>query len=515
MRFQTLSVFVLGLCTYFAGAEEQSPPNSNSTDYAALREEVAALDSTAQLIQTADALAEAGLHSEAIALLKELRPAHSDPPELPSDTRKQWRILSGADYYRLEDVNERELTPSELKELERLKAVPLAAWLRVQREIVPTSKAIDQITPGIYVSQHKGRFEVPVGFVLHRPGLKIETSGKLEKWFRKHSHPDSSLTPFQGQSSDMGGFSIGVRREKPYVPGKRFDFSFPIALDWEHYRINRNGYESYLETGLSPAFTCRFESLPITTRLTGEVRYENFYGDSAADSLDLLYLFSDGNAVLRNPNIRAELGVVWSSYRYTTAVSPRSIDRLEILPSVEYTRFGPIRPRVSGQFVRESERHSSPADFSPSGLELSITPSIELSPTKHLKVEPALHLEHRTNDREESLPWEPRTSLEPEMEVAVSLLHADLSIRAAFRSEDYLGSSDGDGPDKTVYPNETRYDDRDNRSIKLGGDVNFSLLNFITFTIFSEYQYRYYKPFDSPKRESENINISSSIAVAF
>jgi hypothetical protein len=479
--------------------------NADSLVYSSLRAHFAAADSTSQALQTADALAEAGLFTEAAELLREHAPAGASVPTTAlhaPGSQVQWRISTGIDYYHLEDVDTVAMTPEELRDYKRLTETPLSAWLRAKSVIKPAAPLVEEIVPEAYVSERKSRVETTARISSLNGFLRLEPSIKAEKWFRADASGDSPFAPAAAQPSDMGGALLQLTAGNVPNPRTSATWTAPLSVDWEHYRKDRTGYESFLEYRFMPSLEVRAQSLPLYGRFSAQAEYENYYR-AGSDTLDVLRFSGRAEGHARTAEFSALLNGAWMGDRYANASGLEAIDRFEggFRGECKAVKYLTGRFRLRGIHERERYGHvSGAAGFGIDGSELSIEPGVETGIGEHLRIGPELLWEQRWTDVNNGLfLWEARSAWEPGLRIGWSSAIIEASARGAFRAEDI-------GPGFESYT-------ADNRSIRVGGDFSVTPVRSLSISLFADYQYRVYAPYGNRARVSENLAISGNISV--
>jgi hypothetical protein len=481
-----------------------STAQNDSLTYSSLRARVATTDSTSQALCTADALADAGLFGDAIEILQEYAPAavaQDTTASQPLKKTAQWRLSTGLDYYRIEDLDSQTMSPEEIRDYKRLTETPLSAWLRAKRTIKPAVDCIEEITPHVYVSERKGRFETIAKISAFNGIVQCEPLLKVEKWFRADAS-DTSFEPTDGQPSDMGGAALRLTAGNAPRPRTRLEWSVPLSIDWEHYRDDRPGYESLVEYRFLPALQISAESLPLRGRFTAQAECEDYYNSEISDSLDVWRLSGLAEGYATFAKFSALLSGNWMGDRYAhpRALNPEAIDRFEGVFRGEYkaTRF--LTGRIRLRAIHEIERYGALPDSIAAekiGSELTITPAIETSITENLKIGPELLYERRiAGQNKDAFLWEARSAWEPGVRIEWSSRILEAAVRGAFRLEDIKKEFE-------IY-------NADSKSFKGAADVSVNAGRLLTITLFADYQYRVYA---AHARVSENLTVSAAVTV--
>lgn len=486
-------------------AKSGLPQNVDSLVYDSLRTRVAAIDSEHPALQTADALAEAGLYGDASAILREHAPADSKTTASAMHPRQpavRWRVSSGVDYYHLEDHDTVGMTLEERRDYQRLTETPLSVWLRAKSTIQPGVSYVHEISPEVYVSERKSRFSTVARSSLLSGLLHLEPSVKVEKWYRD-SVQDTSFAPFVRQSSDMGGATMRLTAtnadKTPSVP---VVWTAPVSVGWEHYRLNRWGYESFVEYGVSPSLEIRPEGSSVGTRISARGSYEDFYGSNTA-GLDVARLSGLLEGMGRNEKYNALVSAGWMGDWYTdanedTTATLEAVNRFEGSGRFEYTISSMLSGRLRLRGIHEREKHDSKGSRdSRRGSELTVEPGLELTIGDHAAITPSFLWDRRWADMDdENYLWEAYRAWEPGLRLGWSSAIIDASVRAALRDEK--------ADDVNI--------SGDSRSIRAGADANLNLWRRVSVSLFADYQYRVY---EKNARLTENISLSASTTVRF
>ena len=475
---------------------------SDSVAYFRLKEKIPKADSLQIVIETADALAGQGLYAEAMDMLVKLA-TNEGPAKAPEKRNAPWRISIGADYYHLQDVDTIAMTPDQLRDYKRLTQTPLIVYVRAAYEAGRSPGIFEKVTPDIYISSYKGRIEIPGRMQMGAGRFSLEAAIKAEKWFDSIASARESFAPAKKQPSDMGGASIRFSQSAPLVHGAFWSLAAPVALDWEHYRADRPGYESFVDGRVTPVLELRYaESFPLSTRLTGEARYEEYYRKKSDSLSAARFLARMENDVVSRSGLTMNVSAEWQSDRYADRHVPADIDRWEGTLRSEYVICKWLEPRMYLRGVREEERYDkidSTKAYKLPGTDLIARPSIRLRMGGSLAVEPELDFRRRRADLlpgtlSRRLIWEAYDAWEPGFRFECSFPRVDFSGRAGFRSEDvdekfeqFIG---------------------DSRSIKFSGDGSVVVVKGLSINFLADYQYRMYKPYGAKSRKTENFTLS-------
>jgi hypothetical protein len=288
--------------------------------------------------------------------------------------------------------------------------------------------------------------------------------------------------------------------DNPRQDESSFHFNAPVSMDWEHYRGDRPGYESFIEYRLLPSLEIPQGKLPLHLRFSGQAEFEDYYR-KVSDSLDVVRLSGRIEASARGDKRSGTMSVAWMGDRYTNDADPAAIDRLEGAFRGEYSIVGPLSARIRMRGIHETENGSDTngVDYHAAGSELTACPGLETALFgKKLRAGPELLWERRRGGASVARSvWYGRTAIEPGVRAGWSDGSIDASVRAAYRFERF------DERFKTLPTTD------DNRSLRGGVELSASPVPFLSFDLFADYQYRRYS--DSTARVSENITVSGSV----
>lgn len=478
----------------------------DSLTFVGMRHHVRQNDPTNQALLSAEALFEAKLFSDAVALLQQHATAKTAAApavskRLPHATI-QWRTSTGIDYYHLEDLDTVTMTAEELRDYRRLTETPHALWLRAKASIRYEHEVVENIDPEVYLSQSKGRVATTARFILPGGRVRIEPSVKGEKWFKHDASNDTSFSLFNKQPSDMGGAALRFNFENATTANKKIRFSIPVSIDWEHYRDDKPSYESFIEYRLLPALEIRAEKLPFLLRFSGLVEFENYYRP-LSDALDVLRLSCRVEGSKRDKKQSTTISAAWMGDRYTKALSLGATNRYEgtFRGEQEFLNLLITRLKVRGIYEQETYLKGS-MDFSrATGTELTACPGLDfLFFGKQFRAGPDFLWEQRIGGKTiDRSVWQGRSAMEPGLRTGWSGNSIDASMRAAYRSELF----------DTAFKEQLTTED--NRSLRCEAELSVSPRTFLSIDLFADYQYRLYAPYNEDARVSENITISASI----
>ena len=493
--------FILAITRLFAEGN-----GSDSVSYFRLKAKILPSDSLQVVIETADALAGQGLFAEAIDMLIAFAPKKG-PVTAVKKRDNQWRGSTGIDYYHFQDVDTVAMTPDELHDYQRLTKTPLVAYTRASYEVRRSGGRVEKLTPELSVSSYKTRVEVPVRIVIGNGRFSLEPAVKAEKWFDSAASEREPFAPVKKQPSDMGGASLRLDQSSALFQGARWSVTAPVFLDWEHYRSDRPGYESFVEGRISPSLELRYrEKLPLSTRLTAEARYEGYYR-KVSDSLSVVrFLAGMENDFISPAGLTMNLSASWLGDRYARRHIPADIDQWEGLFRCGYTVCHWLEPRMYVRGMHERERYeiadSLPAYALP-GTDLTVRPSGRFRLSQVFAMEPELNWRQRWSDMlpEYKVPylWQAYTSWEPGIRLEFSSSRVEISVRTSYRTEDVDSLFE-------------RYIN-DSRSIKASGDASLQLFKALSINVVADYQYRIYKPYGSAGRVTENLSLSGQMTM--
>jgi len=276
---------MLLLCAAFS---LRADTNADSLRYIELRSAVSA-DVAQSILETADLLAKQQLFSDAAEILSMVAPQKGPHTDFSQKTSQRWRVGLGADYYHLEDVDTVTMTEEEYQDYLRLTSTPLSLWGRGRCVVDFNRRFFNQAAPEIYVSNNRSSFEMPVQINLAEERLALEASLKAGKWFTDDATGTwDRIHPTVPHASDMVGGTIRLAPERSSDNSVLAYVYAPLSVDWEGYRDERSGYESFVEYRFSPGIELRRRGrVGFVLRLLDEVQYEDYYRPHS-DSLDVI-----------------------------------------------------------------------------------------------------------------------------------------------------------------------------------------------------------------------------------
>ena len=419
-----------------------------------------------------------------------------------------WRVSAGVDYYHLQDVDTVAMTPEQLQDYQRLKKIPLTAYTRVSFEARPSAAGVlEKITPEIYLSSYKGRIEVPGRLRIGGDRFSLTPAITAEKWFDSTAADRESFDPAKKQPSDMGGASLRFEQSSSLIRGALWSFTAPLFLDWEHYRADKPGYESFVEGRMTPGVDLHYgEKIPLSTRLTGEIRYEDYYRKES-DSLSVTrYFVRMDNDFISQAGLTLNLSAQWQGDRYSKRHVPADIDRWEGGFRFGYVVCKWLEPRLHVRGIHERERYASIDSFTAyaiPGSDASVRPSARFRVSQAFTIEPEMSWRQRWAQRypEFRAPylWQAYSSWEPGIRGEFSSSRVEFSVLTTYRTEDV-------GDDFEAYVS-------DSRAIKVSGDGGIQLGKALSISLLADYQYRMYKPYSSAGRKTENLSLSGQMTM--
>lgn len=473
---------------------------SDSLSYTILRDSLFNDNPSDQIFLTTDALAESGLYVEALELLNE----HSGKKNTDTADNKipkvNWRISSGIDYYHLEDLGDTvRMSPEEFKDYKRLTEAPLSLWVRAKSIIKPDNSIIEEIIPEVFISERKSKIKTSALLSSFNGYLQYSPSIKAEKWSRSDASGESPFKPISAQPSDMGGLSLKSSINS-IKENSNLRWVIPLNIDWEHYRSDRPGYESFVEYSLFPSIELRRQAMNI--HLTASVEFEDYYS-MKYDSLDVLRLSARSDGSIHTSKMFSFFNLLWTSDIYNKSNSIKSINRFEGIYRGKLNIKQYLRNHINIRGIYERELNESNPDTvnsSMNGKEIVVCNGFEIDFLKKLHLRTEFQWEHSWVDPNNGyFLWENRDVLEPGISIRWESEKADATLRCSFRYENIDDQFE-------------RYTS-DNRSICSGGEASITPLDWLAISVFTEYQYRKYAPFGTNERISENLSVSGSITL--
>lgn len=491
-------------CLAFSLAASEGVP-ADSSGYMELRKQLSAIGATPAIIETADALAAGGLYQEAIEVLESFLKT-SPPASSVQDTgtigpiEKKWRIAAGADYYRLEDLDTAVMTREEYQEYQRLTQTPLSFWGRGRCTVDFNRKILRRIEPEMYVSNYRSSFEVPARLNIIDNWIDLEAAIKGGKWFQEDA-ADTQFNPAGSYSSDMGGLSVRIAPENPSDKLHTWSWTTPVGVDWEHYRRDRTGYESFVQFRFNPALEYRRSgAVSFSVRLSVDAQYENYYRPDS-DTLDVVRGILQIDNTLRTAAWRLQPRLEWLADRYVNAASPGRVDRWKALLRVEQGSQNLFSPHIAAHALHEREQYYNEHRTRP-GTEVRVTPALRINAAKAFNFEPELSYKRRWAELDGNYYlWQAFSRFEALLRAALSLEWLDGTFFTGFRGED-------------VDRDFERFTD-DSRSFLLGADATVSFGSHVSLNTLLDYEYRGYKPYGSRGRLTENLTAAGNVSVTW
>ncbi len=417
--------------------------------------------------------------------------------------KQPWHISTGVDYYHLEDVDTATMTSEELRDYKRLTETPFSVWTRIKTEIKPVT-IINDVAPEFYLSENKTRLKIPLRTKLFKQVLRLESILKAEKWFSADASGRTPFKPFYGQPSDMGGLALTAIPGNASQADTRFIWSLPVAVDWQHYRINRPDYESFVDTRITPTLEIRGAASSLSALITAEAGYENYYSGNV-DSLDVMRMLVRGETSLHTGKGRMAMTAAWMGDRYARAATLNDVDRLEGSLRSEALINSWMSPRLNMRYIYERETYGprpEQAAFAVDGTELTVFPEVSFAVTDFFRLSPCILWENRGAEADGPVDrfflWEARSAWETGIRFGFTLPFLDASWRAVYRAEDI-------NKDFEEYTG-------DSRSFKGATEVNTAIFGFLTVSFSIDYQFRIYAPYGSSARMSENLTVAGSVS---
>ncbi|MBN1309516.1 MAG: hypothetical protein JXA18_16470, partial [Chitinispirillaceae bacterium] len=426
-------------CFFFSLAASEGIP-ANSSSYTELRKQLSATGATPAVLETADALAEAGLYQEAIEVLKSFLKT-SLPASSVQDTgtvgpiEKKWRIAAGVDYYRLEDLDTAVMTREEYQEYQRLMQTPLSFWGRGRCTVDFNRRMLKRIEPEVYVSNYRSSVELPARLNIIDNRIGIEASVKGGKWFQEDA-ADTQFNPAGSYSSDMGGLSVRIAPEHPSDKRHTWSWTTPVGVDWEHYRHDRTGYESFVQFRFNPALEYRRSgAVSFSVRISGDAQYENYYRPES-DTLDVVRGILQIDNTLRADAWRLQPRLEWLADRYVNAASPGRVDRWKASLRAEQGSQNLFSPRIAAHALHEREQYYNEHRTRP-GTEVCVIPSLRINAAKTFTIEPELSYKRRWAELDGNYYlWQAFSRIDALLRAGLSLEWLDGTFFTGFRGED-------------------------------------------------------------------------------
>ena len=476
---------------------------NDSLVYEKLKSKISNLDSSNLALKTADALAKDKLYKEAIEILRENYFITDTTINFEKKEIKKtpvWFLSSGVDYYRIEDIDTFAMTPEELKEYKKLTQTPISLWLRIKSEANTDLDIIKKIALEHYISEYKSRFETNSIFKGFKDILTLDAIIKAEKWFKEDASISSVFKPFTAQPSDMVGTNLRLTAGNSSIMQKIVEYNIPVSINWEHYRLDRPGYESVIEYSIMPVIIILPTKIPLQARFSAQAQYEDYYS-KMSDSLDVLRLLSRAEISSRFSKLKILFSAIYFKDCYTNSYYLENFDRTESFLRLEYYLREYLKTKIQFKGIYQTEIFSPSLElerFKSKGYNIYIEPAIEAIIKDKILLSPQLKCEKRFADiKNDRFIWHGYNAIETELRIGYNLKQIEILVKPLFRLEDV----------ESLFE---RYI-LDSRMFSINTETNIYISKKISANLFAEYQYRIYYPYNKNSRVTENINISLSL----
>ena len=491
-----LILFLTVLIVYGVKATEIQDTSTDSLKYYTFRTHYSFSKSLE--LETADVLAENGLYADAIDILTNLSQSaiRADDYKKRGLEKTRWRISAGIDHFHLEDIDTSGMTLEEVQQYRLLMQTPLSVWAKAKLELQYNGGNLESICPEWYISNNRSRLEVPIKMAFFNKSVRVESGGKAEKWFQADASGGHSSSMLQRYSSDMGGAYLNLEYQNSAT--RSWNWVIPGSIDWEHYREDRIGYESYVELRTAPYISYTYSShYQNTLRFSGDLRYTSHY---YSDSLDLLGGSVRIEHTLSGKGKSLYTGVDYNGENYLKSPALFWVDRMHVVTRAEREYFNKFTPRISLRLAHQREHTIGKRTLS--GTKFTALPSLRYSLSKILFAEPEISFLKKWAEPEggdylwsKGVIWEP-------------------GLRCGIESDRTNVSSYGRYCYEGVHSQFKEYT-VDNRGYRIGLDGSVSLWAFFSANVLFEYQYKMYEPFGFGSRLTENMTISFNIQTTF
>lgn len=466
---------------------------------------------------------------DALAVLRPLLPSSEELP-LPDRGKAVWRFSSGVDYYHLEDVDTLAMTPEQRESLRQLTEVPLSVWTSVQWRKTRSAAVVEELVPTLHLSERRTRLSLPLRSRKVGEQLRFMATPKAEKWYDDAAGDDAAgdagagdagavdsgsghagAARFRRHDSDMVGVELTTHLTSRPDPQQQRVWQLPLDLDWEHYRRNRLGYESFVEFRITPSLALHNQARTRRGRIWAEARREQYYG-SDADTLDVNRFSIRLEAEQRTTAGAVRLGAGWMTDRHLEVRNPQQVDRWEGSVLVQRQWSARWGSQWNTRYVYERNRLAA-IDTPPAttgGRELSLVPVVTFRPREDLSLALEPRWERRwsqsraaagqTPAQQRYYLWEARSVWEVLARFACMRPTVDGTLYAGFRGK----SMDAAAATSTA----------DSRALRTGAEVSLSLFGPFTINAIGDYQYRTYAPYGPRARVTENMSFSTYFAAA-
>ncbi len=446
---------------------------------------------------------------DALEVLRQRVPSSEELP-LPDRGEAGWRFSSGVDYYHLEDVDTLSMTTEQRESFRKLTEVPLSVWTSAQWQLTRPDAVFEEFAPALHISERRTRLSLPLRSREVGEQLRFVATPKTEKWYDEAAG-DAAAARFRRHDSDMVGMEITTHLAARPNPAKKRVWQIPFDLDWEHYRRNRLGYESFVEFRITPSLALHNQARTRRGRIWAEARREQYYG-SDADTLDVNRFSVRLEVEQRTAAGAVRLGAGWMTDRHLEVRNPQQVDRWEgsVLAQRQWSaRWG---SQLSTRYVYERNRLST-IDTSPAttgGSELSLVPAVTFRPREHLSMSLEPRWERRWSQsgaaagpaaaEQRFYLWDARSVWEVLARITYMLPTVDGTLYAGFRGK----RMDDAAVTSTA----------DSRALRTGAELSLALFGPFTLNAFGDYQYRSYAPYGPQARVTENISFSTNFAAS-
>ncbi len=473
-------------------------PESVASDSAAYKACIELLGRlTDPVISEAKNAAAGGNYTGAIETIRTnlLEPAYSM-------RQNQWRISQGIEYYQLEDVDTATMTTDELRSYMRLTENPTSVWFRLRYSYYPEHLIFESVEPDLYISGQKVRLQNTTRAFFLNKRLPLESVLKGEKWSETQKYGEALWGSHINHPSDMGGLFLQLAPGNPPEKAGSIYWSSPLSFDWEHYRENRAGYESFMKYRVFPSIEIDSLFSVLGSKFSAEMRYDRYYGDDDVDSLDLIRFFGQSELSFRSFNTTGYLSAGLSHDRHPNSSGSEKSNRIETTLRGAYQINNHLSAALRARGVYESETFgtdTATTRYAVSGTRFILNPQLVIALWEVIEVTPDLLLERRRGDLTGStwrpFLWETKNCLEPGIRVGLSADNIRLSLTTRFRKERVLS------PFEEIFS--------DSHSFKAGADISFTPIEPLSIYLFTDYHYKVY----SSSRQSANLSISGNITL--
>ncbi|MBD3322572.1 MAG: hypothetical protein GF350_15835 [Chitinivibrionales bacterium] len=531
----------------FLSAEPCAQP-ADSLEYYQKRNELQTLknEQIRTAIRAADELAEQEFYTEALDLLNEISPAilREDSPDTPPEKKEPaaeviWRILSGADYYYLEDISKSDTSDQEARDsIQVLQEEPFALYGKASLEFLPRSVYIHSLKPSVYIANNRTSVGAGAEFRFFEKWVHAEIYGKAEKQLMRNDefHGDSKDT------SDLLEYETRLEIQNLHRDGL-IGFSAPFSINNRIYRNNRPGRVSLRDYSGNPFVEYTSGDFKKTFNTGVFWQYKDYYDRDTAipdsNSVDSLDVYRIGPTITANMLFNRITAGFLAGFLHERFTQSNTIDMRN-----EYELTARIRAKINELFLvalaadylynheeydqafafsitdtvydtippgiiipsYQSGELLFPTDYSLFGSFTKFVPGIEITPSPFLLLSLDMPVSYRNYNAVDPVGdsrfavtqyiEENSIAFEPQIGLRIAPEHFDFRIYCAYLHEN-------------IYE-KAYYYESSNRGIRTGGALYWLLFDLFALSGSGEFQRKHY---EKDNRVSNNASVSFSVSV--